>query len=182
MIIAITHGVNVHSQKSYDQIVEGIDKKQLCCPHCRHTGMTVHGYYSRDLKVGDGKTELVITRVKCPFCGKTHAILPDSIVPYSQIGMEDTIVIIVSTNAKERRSVMEQTPSIDESDVYRVLRNYKKHWKQRLLSYQIDIRGDSLIESCIRSFRRSFMQIPCTLCGSYSCHHTIQQDLPMHFT
>lgn len=180
MIIAIIPEVNIMTQDIYDQIADRIEPAQLECPCCSHTGTTVHGYYERKLKTAAGKIALLIKRVKCSFCGKTHAILPSTIVPYSWITMKDTAAIITAGTPAEREKIMKETPEIDESDIYRVLANYKKHWKERLAGHGLSI-GPGLPEKCIRIFRRQFMQIPCTLCSSHGCNHIIQQDIGLSF-
>ena len=180
MIIAIITEVNIMTQDVYDQISDRIDPAQLECPCCGHTGTTVHGYYERKLKTPAGKITLLIKRIRCSFCGKTHAILPSTIVPYSQISMKDTVAFITARTPAEREKVMKETPEIDESDMYRILGSYKRHWKERLASHGLAI-DSGLPEKCIRIFRRQFMQIPCTVCGSHGCNHIIQQDIGLSF-
>ena len=181
MIIVIIPEVNLVTQNIYDQITERLDPSQLTCAKCSHTGTTIHGYYNRKLKTAVGKIVLSIMRVKCSFCGATHAILLSSIVPYSWITLKDTVSIITAQSADQRYRIMEETPDIDESDVYRIIRNYKSHWKQRLLSFRIPI-DDEVASRCISVFKRMFMQIPSTLCSSYSCSHIIQQDMGFIFS
>jgi hypothetical protein len=58
------------------------------CPACRSTGNChVHDYYDRsiiDLKNGQQKrSSLCILRLLCSSCRKTHAVLPDILIPYS---------------------------------------------------------------------------------------------------
>ena len=57
---------------------------ELMCS-CGHKGCFVrHAYYRRLLKTKKGTITLNILRVKCKGCGRTHAILPELVVPYSQ--------------------------------------------------------------------------------------------------
>ena len=175
MIIAITRNVNTVSQSVYDAITDSIDPALCTCPKCRHTGMCVHAYYSRKLKTREGFLVLIIKRLRCNSCGCTHAILLDLIVPYSWISREDTLAIISSSSPDQDRRIMEHNILIDESDIYRVRRNYNLHWKQRLLSFSIPL-SSSITEQCIEHFHRAFMQIPCTLSGIYRCLHIVRQD------
>ena len=63
-------------QDSYDKTINSLPFHQLTCS-CGHSGcLTVHGYYDRSVKSGDGSVRLHICRVKCSHCNKTHALLP----------------------------------------------------------------------------------------------------------
>lgn len=58
------------------------------CPACGSTGNChIHDYYDRsiiDLKNGrQEKSSLCILRLLCSSCQKTHAVLPDILIPYS---------------------------------------------------------------------------------------------------
>ena len=81
------------SQKLYDEIIESVDIHLLECT-CKRHNMVVHGYYSRNIKTHNGNVELVILRVRCKECGKTHAVLISFIVPYQSIEMSVQIEII----------------------------------------------------------------------------------------
>ena len=81
------------SQKLYDEIIESVDIHLLECT-CKRHNMVVHGYYSRNIKTHNGNVELVILRVRCKECGKTHAVLISFIVPYQSIEMPVQIEII----------------------------------------------------------------------------------------
>lgn len=58
--------------------------------------LTRHAFYIRFVKNDNGKEELSVLRVICSVCEKSHAILLDSIVPYSQTLMKDQIQIIMN--------------------------------------------------------------------------------------
>ena len=62
------------------------------CPHCQSNGncKTYATYQRSIIDIIHRKTvyqELCITRIICKSCGHTHAILPDTIIPYSQYGI-----------------------------------------------------------------------------------------------
>lgn len=62
------------------------------CPHCKSTGnCTSHASYERSLvSFEHGKVvyrRLVILRVICISCNRTHAILPDVIIPYGSYSL-----------------------------------------------------------------------------------------------
>lgn len=153
------------SQEFYHKLISSLKLHKLSCS-CGHSGcLTVHAYYFRKLKQGSGDICLSICRVKCSVCGKTHALLPSSIVPYSRISLPDQAEIIMSAeNKSSALPVMERTPSIDENNVYSILRRYRIYWKLRLL-----ILGDItalplsvLVSRCFRTFDRQFLQIKST--------------------
>ena len=167
MIMVKTPLVNRIDQKFYDTYVNRIDLMKIRCPHCSHCGAVIHGYYLRKVKTPVGKLCLRIMRIRCSFCGKTHAVLVSALIPYSQISFSDTLAILVSDNTEERKALMEENNLIDESDIYRVLSSFNKHWKERLRSFFLSLEDEDLCGSCLRLFQRQFMQIRCTLCGAY---------------
>ena len=62
------------------------------CPICHSTGKCkFHASYSRSIiDIIHGIPvyhEICITRIICGSCGHTHAILPDTVIPYSQYGL-----------------------------------------------------------------------------------------------
>lgn len=127
-------------------------------------GLTIHGYYNRSIKHGVSRLSLRICRVICSECGRTHALLLSSMVPYSHITTLQQINIIRHSLSDGNFSdVMNCTPSIDESCVRSVIRRFRHHWKQRLLSENILPTTDNrFIEHCFSAFCRQFMQIKCT--------------------
>lgn len=63
-----------------------------------------------------------VCRVICSECGRTHAILPASLVPYSQIDFEDQCVIIDAfENGTDRNAACTPEGAIDENDVKNVV-------------------------------------------------------------
>ena len=93
------------SQKLYDEIIESVDIHLLECT-CKRHNMVVHGYYSRNIKTHNGNVELVILRVRCKECGKTHAVLISFIVPYQSIEMSVQIEIITDKDIEKIRQLV----------------------------------------------------------------------------
>lgn len=61
------------------------------CPNCKFAGkLYTHGSYERNVITEDNFYKITIFRVKCPICGKTHALIPDFLIPYFQYSL-DTI-------------------------------------------------------------------------------------------
>lgn len=171
------------TQSDYDQIIKAIDLLALPCPHCKCMGMCVFAYYIRKVKNHSfsEKTNLRVLRVRCKNeeCGTTHAILPSTIVPYSQITMYDTLNIINASSKEDVKQILEKNVHIDLKDIANVKERFRLYWKS-LLSVVDGVMGhNSFFASCIYLFKRHFMQIPPTVCGSYSCHHLVLGALPL---
>ena len=151
------------TQKSYDEILDGLGFHRLFCPCCgRAGGLTRHGRYGRGIKIKGELIKLRIVRVKCENCGKTHALLPSYIVPYTRILLEEQLEIVrQSEGERNYTAVMNANALIDESNVRSVIRRYRRSWKERLISFGLSIReeAEALVKSCFRYFRRQFLQI-----------------------
>ena len=161
MITVSVDFCNPFSQKFYDDVIDSLQFHQLTCP-CGHSGcLTIHGYYDRTVKSGDSDLRIHVCRVICRECGHTHALLLYSIVPYSQVSLTDQIDIIEhSQSVGDFSAVMDATPSIDESCVRSVIRRFRRHWEQRLLSENILISPNTdFIRCCFSAFHKQFMQI-----------------------
>ena len=164
MITVSVDFCNPISQKIYDDVINSLQFHRLSCP-CGHSGcLTIHGYYDRTVKSGDCDLRLHVCRVICSECGHTHALMLSSIVPYSQVSLTDQVDIIEhALSDGDLSTVMNATPSIDESCVRSVIRRFRRHWEQRLLSENILLSLSSdFIRCCFSTFYRQFMQIKCT--------------------
>lgn len=152
------------SQNFYDDVINSLQFHRLTCP-CGHSGcLTIHGYYNRTVKTGNSDIRLHVCRVICSQCGGTHALLLSSIVPYSQVSLPDQVSILEHAQSdRDFSSVMDSTPSIDESCVRSVIRRFRWHWEQRLLSEGLLLSlSMNFIACCFHAFRRQFMQIKST--------------------
>ena len=73
--------------RTYAAFIAMLNIFALECNNCHRRGECIrHGYYERgylltaeDVLVG---TRIRILRVRCKHCGRTHAILPEEIIPY----------------------------------------------------------------------------------------------------
>lgn len=166
MITIISDKINSFTQTSYNKFLDTINLYQLSCS-CGITGCLIkHGFYTRSIKTSEGIISLSILRVRCKHCGKTHAIFPEIIVPYSQILLDDHLAIITAYIDKASFDpIMMANESIDQSNIRYVIRMYLRHWKERIAAFGISISANSAILSkqCIHTFKRQFMQIKCTL-------------------
>ncbi len=97
----------------------------------------------------------------CSECGRTHAILPASIVPYDQIDLEDQRIIVVAyETGADRNQVCTPEGAIDENDVKAVILRYRRRWRQMLLSEAIRLSDRlRLVRECFAHYSMQFMQI-----------------------
>lgn len=161
MITVLVRDCNQISQSFYDSVINDLQLHQLACP-CGHSAcLSVHGYYRRSLKMGDGTVRLRVCRVGCSACGATHALLLSSIVPYSQISLADQQRICQDYEAgNDTCGICQDLLSIDENNVKSVLRNYRRYWREKLRSLRICLFPlTGLVCSCFSDYSAQFMQI-----------------------
>ena len=109
----------------------------LACPYCGAKGTCrKRGSYERSLVTfSDGKPEVIrlrVTRVQCP-CGRSHALLPDLIVPYLSYSLP-LVLSILSDYFKRRltiRGICEKY-LVSPPLIYRFKKLFLLHKKQWL--------------------------------------------------
>lgn len=161
MITIFFSDCNQFSQSFYDSVIDSLQLHRLTCS-CGHSAcLSVHGYYERLVKQDNGPVRLRVCRVRCAECGVTHALLPSSIVPYSQIPLDDQRTICISLEEHtDINAVCELNSSIDENNVKSVVRNYRRRWQAMLRSLRISLKSyEDLISSCFAHYSAQFMQI-----------------------
>lgn len=150
-------------QTKYEKCLEEMELHRIVCPCCGKAGCLIrYGCYSRTIRYLCERVILTVQRLFCNHCRKTHALLPDLIVPYSQVPLEDQRDAILCPE-----EVLERNDLIDEGEIYRLRKNYRKVWKQRLLSAGIRLDA-KLTLNCFRYFRMQFMQIRRGCCGLFA--------------
>ena len=161
MITIFLENCNRISQSFYDSVIFDLPFHQLTCS-CSHSAcLSIHGYYRRNVKLPSGTIRLRVCRVKCSECGTTHALLLSSMVPYSQISFSDQqMICYYYEKGQDASEICERNPSIDENNVKAVLRNYRRHWREKLCALKIHLfPPDDLIQSCFSNYSSQFMQI-----------------------
>ena len=146
MITIFVEESNPLTPNFYNNLINSLQFHRLTCT-CGHSAcLSIHGYYTRSLKTLEGKSSFRICRVICSCCHHTHALLPSSMVPYSQISMEEHVEVISCHETKEGwETLMHRNPSIDEGNCRYIVRSFLKHWKQRLLSGKITLSDSTLL-------------------------------------
>ena len=158
--------MNFSAYDIYNNAMDDINLDDEICPSCGlKGGCSPHASYSRYLIDFIGNNieyrQIEITRVICD-CGSTHAILPECIVPYSQIPADTQQQLAdPSSGSPEIKQTLELNPDITESDAYHVRKMFKKHWQQRLLVIGLILSTpiQELIRRSFSQFHRQFMQI-----------------------
>lgn len=155
-------------QDLYEQEINSLDFSMIKCKECGNTGFVTHGYYNRGVKTED-LVLIRITRIKCPHCNKTHAILPQWLVPYSRIPLETTVEIILLKSEEIKRYL--ETAYYLADEVIRMIKDkYRKYWRQRLISQNIKI-NNMLSTTCLDIFGYQFMQIRYPSTIAYRQYH-----------
>lgn len=159
MIIIHSSYVNIdtHLQAAYSSIICSIDLTILKCPSCHHIGTAVHGYYTHQFFTEDGKTSILIKRVKCRHCGKTHALLLSCFVPYYRLPMDSILLIIKEKKLRTIQQLHTLIPYVSVEYILYILRLFRRYWKDRIDSYFIPI-DDLIHKRCIDLFNKPFMQ------------------------
>lgn len=80
--------LNISAENFFIQAMSELNISEHSCPYChtKHPDWIKHASYDRYLiSFENGKTItycISVVRYRCPSCGHTHAILPESIIPY----------------------------------------------------------------------------------------------------
>ncbi len=152
---------NPLTQEFYNNILCDLQFHRLTCPTCRHSAcLYVHAYYKRYIKREGSKFPVKICRVRCSFCGSTHALLPSSIVPYSQLSLCDhAAAAAASLGIAPTSDVLREDNQLDYSSLRYSVRQFRRHWEQRILSFSLSLHDlNDLVSGCFMNFCRQFMQ------------------------
>ena len=159
MITIQLEDCNSFSQDIYDTVINHLQFHQMKCKCGRIGCLILYGHYKRHLKLLCAFICLIIQRVRCTNCGRTHSLIPSLVVPYSQIPRKDQQEILELSEAdKSPGPVLERNNLIDENNVKHVIRRFRQHWKERIKSIGRTL-SDSLTEPCLSTYSRQFMQI-----------------------
>ncbi len=97
IIIKFHKKINTIHQNIYSSVINSLDFSSIHCPGCNDSGLKIHAYYYRTFK----KCSIRITRLICPHCGSTHAILLSPMIPFiSSVSSDDIINIILHKNTE----------------------------------------------------------------------------------
>ena len=179
MITVYTENYNLISQEFYNKTIDSLDLNLISCT-CGHSGCLIrYGSYKRNVQLTDRVLSLSVVRVYCKACGHTHALLLSSMIPYSLIPL---ILHVRLIHAYEHeigfRNILAEQYLVDENNLKSIIRNYRLHWKQRLLSMRLPFPDiPSLVSACFSLFSRQFMQIKSTSNKLFSCQHNLTRQV-----
>jgi hypothetical protein len=75
------------------------------CPHCGAASLSPRGEYKRYLVSFEGgavvSKTLSVSRFVCASCGRTHALLPDVLIPQSPYGLRFVVSVLLSYFKRE---------------------------------------------------------------------------------
>ncbi len=98
----------------------------------------------------------------CKECGHTHALLPEILVPYSQLPADiQRDISLFEIGSDEMEALLEGDSAISINDIYRTRAKYRSFWKERLISAGANLRMDieELLSRCFDVFKMQFMQV-----------------------
>jgi len=171
MIILNYKKIKTSFNKLLNKYKESLNFGVLVCPCCGSSDYIKWSTYSRNViyKENDKVISevLKIQRIRCKSCGKTHALLPDLIVPYKQLNME--LIIDILLNYVVDIDYMEQ-------DYFNIIvKQFNKNYKIYLrTTFPNDSISDALIRlknnlddrlSFIKEHKRCFMQMKLLFLG-----------------
>ena len=120
----------------FEEYISNVNVKKLSCPYCkRKGGLTYFASYSRHLITYEGGKVIdhiiQIPRYICPSCGRTHAILPPTVIPYKSFSFGFLIHLIRDHLRGKFSSIHKLCKhyEISISTFYRILDNFKEQKK-----------------------------------------------------
>ena len=149
------------TKSNYFNVIRSLDLHSIQCSKCHnHNCFSVHCYYVRHVRYGPVLVKLIILRVKCSCCGITHAVLPYSIIPYTQRSLEDTIIIydLIDSNTSFNHVLIADYPSISLSDLFILKRSFHL-WKDVMASISTNDHPTEIFVSCFNMMHRNLSQI-----------------------
>ena len=148
MITITTQKSKFFSQISYNKMINDLPFHNLTCTCSQKGSLIKHGYYTRFVKIYGELCKLKILRLICKCCNKTHAILPDWIVPYSRILLNDFVAIILAYQQRITfEPIMIENLLIDENNIRYIIKQFKKYWKERLTAFKIHLHNQLFLEA-----------------------------------
>lgn len=160
MITISVSDYNQFSQDYYDSVINSLQLHRLKCS-CGHCAcLSIHAYYCRSVFLPDSILSLRVCRVRCSECGRTHALLLSSIVPYCRISLSRQVVVVQAFEDCSSPGSLCDDDMFDENNVKSVILRYRRFWRERLRSERIPLLPlPDLILACFAIYSMQFMQI-----------------------
>ena len=165
--------IKISDQEWFDQAARSLRLSDQPCPCCNSKGDLIpHDVYSRYMVTLKNHRPVTVVlrvpRVKCTSCGRTHALLPEMLIPYSSYSLRFVLTVLEAyfLHAHTAEEICE-TYQIAHSTLYVFRRLFLSH--KRLILGVLDdaqekaagfigkIDGKQLFQFW-DSFRYSFLQ------------------------
>jgi transposase-like protein len=121
-------------EEIYEEAVARFKKEEAGCPECGAIGkLNPYGNYWRNMvyhedpKINDGVIKIV--RYKCGSCGRTHALLPDILVPYSPYTLIFKLTVLLAYYKRDKTAVK-------ICEYYKIAVSTLYAWKKKLLEHK----------------------------------------------
>lgn len=113
------------------------------CPNCKSNNIIKWGSYTRNYiyYINKQKVEdtIVIKRIKCKDCQKTHAIIPIFIIPYKQHSLNFINKVLYMKNfSKKTYKEIENKLDISRQLLYHWIKCLKKHSSRILVTLEVN--------------------------------------------
>lgn len=162
MIPLVSKNFNrIITKSNYFHVIQSLNLKSIHCSKCNNTHcFSIHCYYTRYVRYGPALNKLTILRIKCDCCGITHAVLPYSIIPYTQRTLEDTIIIydLIDSNASFNHILIADYPSISLIDIFILKRSFHL-WKDVMANIFLNDSPWKIFKSSFELMNRNLSQI-----------------------
>lgn len=174
MLILNLKKINSFFKENLDIYTKLSNYGHLECPNCHSSALIKYGSYTRNvIYISDDNLKiesciLKVQRVKCKSCGKTHALLPQGIIPYKQFS-SNLVTYLLNGIVKGNTKKLIETLPIDESILKKLYKQFKEKHFSRLkimlfnkpISECLDIIENNVLmrEEYIVKYNCCFMQI-----------------------
>ncbi|MCM1557856.1 MAG: DUF6431 domain-containing protein [Anaeroplasma bactoclasticum] len=166
MIVLNIQKIKSNFEKKLQIYEKSLNFNHLECPCCHSNEYIRWGFYERGVIYKKNhkifQEIIVIQRIKCKSCNRTHALLPFGIIPYRQL-TDEVIIDMITGNENE-----ELYFSLDT--VQKIKKQFKKHFLPYLITFlnttnlqvimnQLQYEKEKILVRFIKETKRCFMQI-----------------------
>lgn len=124
---------NTYNQEIYNNDIHNLNLDNVKCTCGSIGNFFYHASYKRYLVLDNGEIQLTITRVKCRSCNKTHALLPNIIIPYRIISNPIIIKLIQSyCDVSNSVTVISKITGLSVECVRTLLHFFEKYHRERM--------------------------------------------------